>query len=267
MRSRSTRGWLIGGGGLVIVAVLAIIFVLGARGGNEKGTRAIANNGGTSHTLTPRYSAPPGEGHTSAQQLADNAKIAEANQANGAEWIQVEALKLPPPTVSANFPAILNTLRQGSDTYATAFVNELLDINFAKDTRSALLSWAQSELAPDSMPGTPSLASTRVLYGDLVGEPSPIPTASTWSMNAKHRVVWSVSDVSESVNPEWSSALATGWQPSDPLMVALDVTGTLTISQASHQAVSKPFSLELGLASAEYHHGYGAMSVDNWTEG
>ena len=267
MRSRSIRGWLIGGGGLVIVAVLAVVFVMRARGGDEKRTGGIANDGRASHTLAPSYSASPVEGHASAQQLADNAKIAKANQANGAEWIQVEALNPPPPTVSANFPVIASSLRQGSDTYATAFVSELLDINFAKDTRSALLSWAQSELAPDSMPGTPSLASTRVLYGDLIGAPSPIPTASTWSINAKHRVVWSVSNLAESVNPEWSSALATGWQPPDPLMVALDVTGTLTISRASHQTVSKPFSLELGLASADYHHGYGVMSVDNWTEG
>ena len=267
MRSRLSRGWFIGLGGFVIVTVLAVVFVMGARGGNEKRSSAIAGDGRASHTLAPRYSAPPVEGHASAQQLADNAKIAEANQANGAEWIRLETLNPPPPTVSTHFPAIASSLRQGSDTYATAFVSELLDINFARDTRSSLLSWAQSELAPDSIPGTPLLAATRVLYGDLVGAPSPIPSAPTWSLNAKHRVVWSVSNLAESVNPEWSSALATGWQPSDPLMVALDVTGTLTISQADHQTVSKPFSLELGLASAEYHHGYGAMSVDSWTEG
>jgi hypothetical protein len=70
-----------------------------------------------------------------------------------------------------------------------------------------------------------------------------------------------------SVAAAWSQALAAGWQPPDLRMTFLDVTGNLTITQTGQPPVVKPFSLQLGLGTAEYHNGYGAMSLDNWTVG
>ncbi len=50
-------------------------------------------------------------------------------------------------------------------------------------------------------------------------------------------------------------------------VVVLDVTGDLNISQPGQAPSVKPFSLQLGLGTAKYHHGYGAMSVYGWTVG
>jgi len=148
-----------------------------------------------------------------------------------------------------------------------AFVTELLTISFAKQSRSALLAWAVSETSPDTMPGTPASAAAKVLYADLEPAGSPLPTPAMWSVNAASGVTWSASDVTPTPVSIWTEVLATGWQPPDLRMTVLDVTGNLTVAQPGRPATTQPFSLQLGLGTAEYHNGYGAMSVNNWTVG
>lgn len=58
-----------------------------------------------------------------------------------------------------------------------------------------------------------------------------------------------------------------GWQPPDLRMDFLDVAGNLTVSQPGRPLTVKAFSLQLGVGTAKYHHGYGAMSLNDWTVG
>ena len=260
------RKWAIGAG--VIVLLVAVGLAIG-RGGIRGANRSSAPvHEKAQHILKPQYSPPlTTAGGGSSQQQADNAKIATANEGKGAQWAAIETLTPPAPVTSRVFPAISHATRQGADSYATAFVNELLSIDFAKQSRPSLFAWAQSEMAPDTLPGTPARASTRILYANLSSSTSPVPTPTKWSANAAAGVTWAVSGINETVAPLWSDSIATGWVPPDPRMVGLDVTGTLTITQRGHAPAERPFSLQLDLGTAEYHSGYGALSVNNWTEG
>jgi hypothetical protein len=220
-----------------------------------------------SHTLRPAYNPPsPSGGPNSAQQRRDDAKIAASND-DPVQWSVIETLDLPAAHPSARFPAIPHIGRQETENYATAFVGELLTITFATDSRPALLSWAVSETSPDTMPGTPASAGAKVLYADLAGSGSPVPTSTAWAANAAAGVTWSVSNVTVSAAPIWTQALATGWQPPDPRMDDLDVTGILAVTQTGQPPIVKPFSLQLGLGTAEYHDGCGAMSLNAWRLG
>ena len=260
------RKWAIGAG--VVVVLLAVGLAIG-RGGLPGANRSSAPvHEKAQHVLKPQYSPPlTTAGGGSSQQQADNAKIATANEGKGAQWAAIETLAPPAPVTSRAFPAISHATRQGADTYASAFVSELLSIDFAKQSRPSLFAWAQSEMAPDTLPGTPARASTRILYANLSSSTSPVPTPTKWSANAADGVTWAVSGVNETVAPLWSDAIATGWVPPDPRMVGLNVTGTLTITQRGHAPAERPFSLQLELGTAEYHSGYGALSVNKWTEG
>jgi len=213
--------------------------------------------------LRPVHNAPA-RTSASAQQQADDAKIAASND-QPAEWAPVDAITLPAPVPSAQFPALTHAARQNPDSYATSFVSELLNLDFATQTRGALLAWAVSETSPDTMPGVPAAAAAKVLYADLDPTGSPIPPASTWAADAASSVTWTASDVTMTPAPTWSQVLATGWQPPDVRMDFLDVTGNLTVTQTGHTPVVEAFSLQLGLGSAEYHDGYGAMSLNKWT--
>jgi len=262
---------------IVVVVVVAVAVILAAASGvfgghaHNAAVRAPSvpkRSADRPGPLRPVYNPPSGadSGSTSGQQQADNAKLAAAND-HPAEWAAVNALHPPAPAPSRQFPAIAHTTRQNPDSYATAFVTELLSISFAKQSRSALLAWAVSETSPDTMPGTPASAAPKVLYADLDPAGSPLPTPAVWSANAASGVTWSPSNVTMTPAPIWSQVLATGWQPPDLRMDFLDVTGNLTVAQPGRPATIEPFSLQLGLGTAEYHNGYGAMSVNNWTVG
>lgn len=194
-------------------------------------------------------------------------RIAASSEPKKALWAEMEKITLPPPSPSSEFPAVPHALRQKADTYATAFVRELLSINFAKQSRQALLEWAQSEVAPDPLSGVRTRVSTTFLYSNLMSSATPLPSPAQWAANAAASVRWSVSGVEEIVNPNWSQLMATGWLPADSRMTALDVTGNLTITQPGRAPEVRPFVLELVLATAKYHNGYGAMSVNNSTFG
>lgn len=267
----SNRKWITAVAAVVVVAAIVAV-ASGAFSGHARGP--VARPPSATHQPGPRplrpVYHPPSEansGISSSQQQADNAKIARAAAGNSAAWSAIEAMALPAPTPSAHFPAVPHPDRQNPDSYATAFVTELLNIDFATTHRPSLLSWAASETSPETMPGIPASAARKFLFADLTSSPSPVPTATAWTANAAVGVTWSASGVTTSVAPAWSQALAGGWQPPDLRMDFLDVTGNLTVAQPGRPATIEPFSLQLGLGTAEYHNGYGAMSVNNWTVG
>jgi len=268
----SNRKWITA---VVVVAVVVVAIVAvtsGAFSGHARGSvarRLSATHHPAPRPLRPVYH-PPSEasrGISSSQQQGDNTRIARAAAGSSAAWPAIEAMALPAPAPSAHFPAVPHPDRQNPDSYATAFVTELLDINFATTPRPSLLSWAASETSPETMPGIPASAASKFLFADLTSSGSPVPTATAWTANAAGGVTWSASSVTMSVAPAWSQALAGGWQPPDPRMDFLDVTGNLTVAQPGRRRAVKPFSLVLGLGTAEYHNGYGAMSLNNWTVG
>jgi len=268
----SNRKWIVA---VVVVVVVAAIAAVASGAFRGHARNAAARPPSTAkrpvhppRPLRPVYNPPSGNsGASSAQQQADSAKIARAAASNSAAWAAIEAMALPAPAPSAHFPAISHADRQNPDSYATAFVTELLSINFATTPRPSLLSWAVSETSPETTPGIPASAASKFLYADLTSSGSPVPTATAWTANAAGGVTWSASSVTMSVAPAWSQALASGWQPPDARMDFLDVTGNLTVAQPGRPRAVKPFSLQLGLGTAEYHNGYGAMSLNNWTVG
>ena len=269
----NNRKWIAAVVAVIVVAAIVAV-ASGAFSGHARdaaGRPASTANrpAHRSHPLRPVYNPPSGgnSGISLAQQQADNAKIAQAAAGNSAAWAAIEAMALPAPTPSAQFPAIPRATRQNPDAYATAFVTELLTIDFAKQARPSLLSWAVSETSPETMPGTPASAAAKFLYADLASSGSPVPSAKAWTANAASGVTWSASGVSMTTCPIWTQALAAGWQPPDLRMDCLDVTGNLTVTQPGRPPAIKPFSLQLGLGTAEYHNGYGAMSLNSWTVG
>jgi len=151
----------------VVMVVAGIVAIAGGAFGTHTRSaiprRVAARPSPPSRTLRPVYSPPSqaGGGFNSSQQRSDNAKIAASND-NPAQWSEVDTLNLPAPAPSAQFPAVPHASRQGPESYATAFVTELLSIDFATQARSALLSWAVSETSPDTMPGVPTSAATKV---------------------------------------------------------------------------------------------------------
>lgn len=256
---------------IVVAGVVAVTSGALSGHGTDAAGRHVSTDKRPTHHPRPLhlvYSPPRSHGATSSsEEQADNAKIAQAAAGDSTAWAAIEAMALPSPSPSAQFPSIPHGARQDPGSYATAFVSELLSIDFAKQDRPSLLSWAVSETSPETMPGTPASAAAKFLYANLTSSNSPVPSARAWTANAASGVTWSASGLSMTTCPIWVQVLATGWQPPDLRMDCLDVTGNLTITQPGQPPALRPFSLQLGLGSAEYHHGYGAMSLNNWTVG
>jgi hypothetical protein len=175
------------------------------------------------------------------------------------------AAKLPSAATSANYPAIDATDAQAPSTYALAFTQELLDIDFATSKRQDLLAWTSYNDAPNSTVTMPVAINLKVLPASLTMNPTPIPTASKWERLAAERTTWRVSGLVTSVSPIWTELLATGWQPVDPLMTMYDVSGTLTVMTPGREPDVESFFFLLTLGGAAWHPGYGAVVMNNWT--
>lgn len=178
----------------------------------------------------------------------------------------------PPAALSRDFPAISHAERQDPATYAEAFTTELLDLDYATESRSALLSWVVSESAPDTFPATPRWLEVESCFVSIgtaelnaqQGGRSPIATVSGWAADAAGNVRWSVAHVSAHTTAEWGDAVAAGWQPRDPRAIDERVLGDLTVRAGSNPPTTEPFSLILGLGSSFYHQGYGVSLLGDW---
>lgn len=187
---------------------------------------------------------------------------------NRAQLAEIETLKLPAPAVGGGWPDLPPAYTP--ESWTAEFVAGLLDIDFSRQTRSGLGAWLVAEQAPDLMPGIPEGAQLGTLYAtvmdpNLTGQPSPIPPAAVWQANAAEGVRWSVSNLEVQLDPGWQSMIAAGWQPVDLYASVEDVSGTLTITQASSRT-QRSFSLQLQLGSAHWHPGYGSALVSSWEE-
>ena len=176
------------------------------------------------------------------------------------------------PAVSTAYPTVPAVDRGDPGTYAVAFTTELLDTNFAVQSRDALLAWAEHEEAPNTLPGVPASVAGKALVLSLAdpdlpgGSPSPVPSAPQWVADATSGVSQSVADVQAEVAPDWTQIISEGWQPRDPLMTVETVTGSMTVTTNGVAAAPKSFSLSVTLGSAaDVRAGYGAVAVVYWT--
>lgn len=190
------------------------------------------------------------------------------NQGFAREWSGESAstaARLPGAATSVAFPPIDASDSQAPSTYALAFTQELLDVNFAASTRKELLAWASYNNAPNSLATMPAAIDLKLLPASLTMNPTPIPTSTQWKSLAVVRTIWRVSGLVTSVSPIWTQLLATGWQPVDPLMSMYDVSGTLTVTTPGHAPGAESIFFVLTLGGASWHAGYGAMALNDWT--
>lgn len=259
----------------VVLAVSGAVVAAGGRSGQPSATRPAATRPARPRSATtapparPLAPAPTVTVPQTAIQKQIDGELAQAE--TSASITAAEATSVPAPAVSASYPSIPTADRSDPTAYAIAFTTELLDTNYAAQSRAALLAWAEHEEAPNTLPGVPASVAGKALVLSLAdpnlpgGTPSPTPSAAQWVVDAKNGVVQTVTDVQAQVDPDWTQIVSEGWQPRDPLMTIETVTGTLTVTTKGQAATPVSFTLTLTLGSAAHVHGYGAVAAGNWT--
>jgi hypothetical protein len=277
--------------GVIVVAVLgvssAVVLVGSHRGGPQPGTptggrplsgTTRSRSGTTQNTRTRTTPAPTQLlAPTSIRQVPQtaiqrqiDAELAQAE--TPAAIAAAQRSTVAAPKVSSDYPSVAAVDRGDPGTYAVAFTTELLDTNFAVQSRDALLAWAEHEEAPNTLPGVPASVASKALVLSLAdpdlpgGSPSPVPSAQQWVADATSGVSQGVADVQAEVAPGWTQIISEGWQPRDPLMTIETVTGTMTVTTNGVAAAPESFSLSVTLGSAaNVRAGYGAVAVADWT--
>ena len=161
------------------------------------------------------------------------------------------------PRCRLPIPSVPAADRGDPGTYAIAFTTELLDTNFAVQSRDALLAWAEHEEAPNTLPGVPASVAGKALVLSLAdpdlpgGSPSPVPSAPQWVADARE---WREPERRPTCKPRSTPigrrSSRKGWQPRDPLMTIESVTGTMTVATNGVAAAPESFSLTVTLGSA-----------------
>ena len=172
----------------------------------------------------------------------------------------------PPPQASASFPPIPASRRDlSAGAYVRSWARELLDVNFASDSRRQLLAWANLNVA--AVPLLPIPVQDAPLYAidQLRSSPSPVPSAAMWKQLAAEHVTWQVSDVLTRDRSVWQTTITDGLVPPDPRMEMLVVTGTLTVTQPGKPTRTEQISLDATTATGLYETGYGIAEADHWT--
>ena len=270
--------------GVVVVVVLiaaTAVVLTASHSGSPTASSRPTRPGAVARRTVPRHpksitkvpkSQPARSGlinppHTAIQEQIDN-DLAQAE--TPAALAAARKASVPAPALSASYPSIQTSDRSDPSSYAIAFVNELLDIDYGTDSRAGLLAWAEHEEAPNTLPGVPASVGPKALVLSLAdpglpgGTPSPVPSGVQWQSDAQDDVVQSVSDVEVEVDPDWTQLIAEGWQPRDPRMIMEAVTGTMTVTTNGVVGAPESFSLSVTLASAAHASGYGAVAVGNW---
>lgn len=259
----------------VVLAISAAV-VVGSRGGPPSATQSAVTGPArpmpsTTTTAPPRQLVPTPTikpPQTAIQKQIDT-EVAHAE--TPASIAAAEQTTVPAPAVSGAYPSIPTADRSDPTAYAIAFTTELLDTNYATQSRAALLAWAEHEEAPNTLPGVPASVAGKALVLSLAdpnlpgGTPSPTPPAAAWATDGRNGVVQTVTDVQAQVDPDWTQIVSEGWQPRDPLMTIETVTGTLTVTTKGRAGIPVSFTLTLTLGSAAHVHGYGAVAAGNWT--
>lgn len=219
----------------------------------------------TAASSGPLRVTPP---QTQTQEQVDS-ELASSESA--ASIAQAESETVSAPAVSAAYPAIPVSADGDPTAYALAFAAELLDINYHSQTRAGVLGWAEYEEAPDTLPGVPAQIADKSLVGSLAyagvagAEASPVPPAGQWPA-PDSGVVQQVSGLTATVGPDWTQLVTGGWEPVDPLMTIMAVTGSITVTVDGKPGPPRSFSMAVILGGARHHAGYGAVAVSAWTE-
>jgi hypothetical protein len=273
------RQLVIGVAVCVVLVVSAAVVVAFSRNGHPTATRSPTAHPARSApaTTTTRSSPPQSEltpkiksPQTAVQRQIDT-ELAQAETL--AAIAAARATSVPAPAVSAAYPAVPVVDRSDATAYAIAFTTELLDINYATQTRAGLLAWAEYEEAPNTLPGVPTDVAGKALVLSLSdpdlpgGSPSPVPSPAGWAADATARVSQQVTDVAAEVDPDWTQIVSEGWQPADPLMTIETVTGNLTVTTNGQATAPESFTLALTLGSAAHVRGYGAVAAGDWAVG
>ena len=154
-----------------------------APSGSDNGpTRSKRPATTTSHRRPPKTNVEPPA--TAIERQVDT-ELAQAETPSAVA--AAEAADVPAPATSAAYPSIPVADRSDPTAYAIAFATEILDINYAAQTRAELLAWAEHEEAPNTLPGVPASVAGKSLVLSLAdpglpgGTPSPTPSASQWA--------------------------------------------------------------------------------------
>ena len=270
-RSRRGRRRSLGiavGATTVLLGLLLGYRVLRSQPGSASRPPATAHRGaqvaGVSPTPTGGYSPPRVNPPASPAQSRVDGELAQA-ETNVLD--PAAAGSLPAPADSTGYPAVPVGDRTDPAAYATAFVTELLDRDYRRQSRIQLLAWAQAESAPNTLPGVPANLASRSLVESLAAPgaaSSPVPSRAQWASLAASSASQSVAGLQSEVDPDWLALISTGWEPIDPALTMLTVTGTLTTS-GQREPTARPFSLVVTLGSNGSRAGYGAVAVDDWT--
>lgn len=185
---------------------------------------------------------------------------------NEAMMAKAESMSIPAPSIGGGWPAL--AVANTPEGWSTQFVEGLLDINFAHQSRSALGPWLVAQEAPDLMPGIPTAFQELSLYTtvylpSITGQASPVPSPSQWQSDATSGVRWSVSDLETQLDPQWQKLIDGGWQPQDLRAAVEDVSGVLTI-HTGKTSTTRHFSLVLQVGSSHWHDGYGSVLLSDW---
>ncbi len=269
---------------VIVVGVLAVssaVVLGGSRGDRRQAGAPMGGQppSGTTRNTRTRTTTVPAQhlAPTSIRQVPQtaiqrqiDAELAQAE--TPAAITAAQRTSVPAPAASTAFPSVPMADRGDPGTYATAFTTELLDTNFATQSRGPLLAWAEYEEAPNTLPGVPASVAGKALVLSLAdpdlpgGSPSPVPSAALWVAHAESGVSQSVADVQAEVDPDWTQIISQGWQPRDSLMTIEVVTGTLTVETNGVASAPQSFSLTLTLGSAAHARaGYGAVAATDWT--
>jgi hypothetical protein len=255
--------------GLVVAASLRGVPPAGTgRGPDPAGMSSEAKAGHKSSTNPWPPPTPPAP-NTAAQKEIDD-RLAQAE--TPASITAAEETNVPAPAASSAYPPIPLVDRNDPAAFAIAFARELLDANYATESRAELLAWAELEEAPNTLPGVPDSVAGKALVLSLAdpglpgGTPTPTPSAAQWASDGQRGEVQSVNGLQAEVDPDWTQIISEGWQPRDPHMTIEVVTGTMTVSIDGQTAPNQSFSLTLTLGTSGHVRGsYGAVASADWT--
>jgi hypothetical protein len=240
-----------------------------ARSPDTAGSKPSQDTAGREHS-TRRSPTPTMPVSLTAVQKEIDGQLAQAE--TPASITAAEETSIPAPAVSTAYPLIPAVDRSDPTAFAIAFATELLDTNYATQSRAELLAWADYEEAPNTLPGVPTSVAGKALVLSLAdpglpgGTPSPTPSAAQWASDGQRGEVQSVSALQAEIDPDWTQIISEGWQPRDQRMTIEVVTGTMTVSINGQPVPPQSFSFTLTLgSSARVRGGYGAVAAGDWT--
>lgn len=267
-RRRRWRLGIVVGAAVALVGLLLGDQVFRSRPDSVSRLPATAHRGAPAAGVSPTsggYSPPRVNPADSPAQSRVDGELAQAETNGGLDSSALSSL--PAPADSTAYPAVREADRNDPAAYAIAFITELLDRDYRRQSRTQLLAWAQAESAPNTLPGVPASLASRSLVMSLAAPEAastPVPSGAQWTSLASSSTSQSVAGLESQVDPDWLALISTGWEPTDPAMTMLTVTGTLTTS-SQRGPVAQSFSLVVTLGSNGSRAGYGAVAVDDWT--